>query len=76
MAFDSASIARNRDYFAHKLEAQKQRNDVLHAVQGDTRFDFVLVDTRGSEALCPGTHTGGMVHSSSGSTGKGRPVAA
>jgi hypothetical protein len=36
MAFDSASIARNGDYFAHKLEAQKQRNDVLHAVQGDT----------------------------------------
>lgn len=54
MAFDSASIARNRDYFAHKLEAQKQRNDVLDAVQGDTAFDFVLVDTRGSEPFAQG----------------------
>ena len=54
MVFDAASIARNRDYFAHKLQAEKQRNDVLHAVQGEATFDFVLVDTRGREPFAQG----------------------
>jgi rhodanese-related sulfurtransferase len=54
MAFDSAAIQANRDYLAHKLQAEKQRNDVLHAVQGDTPFDFLLLDTRGHEAFAQG----------------------
>ncbi|HEX6802749.1 MAG TPA: rhodanese-like domain-containing protein [Terriglobales bacterium] len=49
MAFDPERIRANRDYFAHKLHTEKQRNDVLHAVQGDAPYDFVLLDTRGRE---------------------------
>ena len=43
MAFSADEIRSNRDYFAHKLRAEKQRNDVLHAVEGG-KFDFVLLD--------------------------------
>jgi rhodanese-related sulfurtransferase len=53
MAFDPEAISANRDYFAHKLRAEKQRNDVLKAVEGGT-FDFVLLDTRGREAFNSG----------------------
>ncbi len=49
MAFDPNDVRANRDYFAHKLRAEKQRNDVLHAVDGSGAFDFVLLDTRGRE---------------------------
>jgi hypothetical protein len=34
MAFSADEIRANRDYFAHKLRAEKQRNDFLHAVEG------------------------------------------
>ena len=53
MAFNSEEIRKNRDYFAHKLRAEKQRNDVLHAVE-DGAFDFVLLDTRGREPFAGG----------------------
>ena len=53
MAFTIDEIRANRDYFAHKLRAEKQRNDVLHAVEGGT-FDFVLLDTRGRDAFAGG----------------------
>jgi rhodanese-related sulfurtransferase len=53
MAFDSESISANRDYFAHKLHAEKQRNDVLKAVEGGA-YDFLLLDTRGREAFNSG----------------------
>jgi rhodanese-related sulfurtransferase len=46
-------IRANRDYFAHKLQVEKQRNDVLKAVEAGT-FDFVLLDTRGAEAFAGG----------------------
>jgi len=48
MAFPLQEIRANRDYFVHKLQAEKQRNDVLKAVEGG-KFDFVLLDTRGRE---------------------------
>jgi rhodanese-related sulfurtransferase len=53
MAFTADEIRANRDHFAHKLHAEKQRNDVLHAVEGG-KFDFVLLDTRGRDAFASG----------------------
>jgi rhodanese-related sulfurtransferase len=47
-------IRANRDYFAQKLQAEKQRNDVLKAVEGKSAHDFVLLDTRGAEAFAAG----------------------
>jgi len=34
MAFTAQDIRANRDYFLHKLHAEKQRNEVLKAVEG------------------------------------------
>jgi 3-mercaptopyruvate sulfurtransferase SseA len=59
MAFSTDEIRANRDYFAHKLHAEKQRNDVLHAVEGGT-FNFVLLDTRGREAFANGHIPGAL----------------
>ena len=53
MTFKPEDIHANREYFAQKLRAEKQRNDVLKAVEGGT-FDFVLLDTRGREAFANG----------------------
>ncbi len=53
MAFTDEEIRANRDYFAEKLRAEKQRNDVLHAVQGEP-WNFILLDTRGREAFAAG----------------------
>jgi len=53
MAFSTDDIRVNADYFAHKLRAEKQRNDVLKAVEAD-KFDFVLLDTRGNEPFAAG----------------------
>jgi rhodanese-related sulfurtransferase len=53
MAFTPTQISENRDYFANKLHAEKQRNDVLHAVEAG-QFDFSLLDTRGKEAFAAG----------------------
>jgi rhodanese-related sulfurtransferase len=53
MAFTDSEIKANRDYFAHKLQAEKQRNDVLHAVEG-AAYDFLLLDTRNREAFASG----------------------
>ncbi len=54
MAIDAEKVRANREYFAHKLQAEKQRDDVLHAVQGTSPYDFVLLDTRGREAFREG----------------------
>jgi rhodanese-related sulfurtransferase len=53
MTFPLPEIRANRDYFAHKLHAEKQRNDVLKAVECGT-FDFVLLDIRGREPFASG----------------------
>ena len=50
MAFSAEDIRRNRDYFAHKLQTEMSRSEVLHAVEGEP-YNFVLVDTRGREAF-------------------------
>jgi 3-mercaptopyruvate sulfurtransferase SseA len=54
MAFTAEEIHANRDYFNHKLRAEKQRSDVLHAVEGEHPFDFTLLDARGREAFSAG----------------------
>ena len=59
MAFTADEIRANRDYFVHKLHAEKQRNDVLHAVE-EGKFDFVLLDTRGREAFAAGHIPGSL----------------
>ena len=56
----SDEIHWNREYFEHKLRAEKQRNDVLHAVEGATPFDFVLLDTRGRDAFASGHIPGAL----------------
>jgi rhodanese-related sulfurtransferase len=53
MSFTADEIRANRAYFVHKLLAEKQRADVLHAVEDGT-FGFVLLDTRGREAFAAG----------------------
>jgi hypothetical protein len=62
MTFSSTDIRANYEYFAHKLRAEKQRNDVLKAVEANT-FDFVLLDTRGREAFANGTRPRRLVRS-------------
>jgi hypothetical protein len=57
MGFRPDEIRANHDYFTQKLRAEKQRNDVLKAVEGGT-FDFVLLDTRGAEAFAAGHISG------------------
>jgi rhodanese-related sulfurtransferase len=59
MAFCNEDVRANRDYFIHKLRAEKQRNDVLHAVEGGA-FDFTLLDTRGRDAFAHGHIPGAL----------------
>ncbi len=59
MTFSSEEIRANQDYFARKLRAEKQRADVLKAVQGNA-FDFVLLDTRGREPFASGHIPGAL----------------
>ncbi len=59
MAFTPDEIHANREHFVHKLQAEKQRNDVLHAVEGG-KFDFVLLDTRGRDAFASGHIPGAL----------------
>jgi rhodanese-related sulfurtransferase len=60
MHFRSDEVRWNREYFEHKLRAEKQRNDVLHAVEGTKPFDFVLLDTRGREPFASGHIPGAL----------------
>jgi len=59
MAFTQDEIRANRDYFAEKLQAEKARAVVLHAVE-DNKFDFVLLDTRGREPFASGHIPGAL----------------
>lgn len=53
MAFTAEDIRANREYFVHKLHSEKQRNDVLKAVEANS-FDFILLDTRGRQPFSSG----------------------
>ena len=59
MAFTEAEVRVNRDHFAHKLHAEKQRSEVVHAAESGN-FDFVLVDTRGRVPFADGHITGAV----------------
>ena len=53
MAFTDDQIRENREYFKHKLQTEKQRNDVLKAVESGN-YNFVLLDVRGREPFASG----------------------
>jgi rhodanese-related sulfurtransferase len=54
VAFSPEDVDRNREYFTRKLESEKPRIDVLHAVEGTVPYDFVLLDTRGRDPFSQG----------------------
>jgi rhodanese-related sulfurtransferase len=51
MGFSLEDIRANRDFFAAKLRAQKQKTDVEHWVKGEAAGDFVLLDVRSRDAF-------------------------
>lgn len=53
MPWTQEQIESNRRYFTEKLQATKQRNEVLKAAQ-ESSMDFILLDTRGREAFAGG----------------------
>lgn len=53
MTMSERDIRANRDYFAAKLAATKQRYDVLTAVESG-KMDFILLDTRPRDAYAQG----------------------
>ena len=57
MSWNDADIHRNRDYFARKLHATKERSAVVKAIEHGP-FEFVLLDTRGRDAFAFGHITG------------------
>lgn len=50
MPFNDEAIRANRDYFAAKLGAEKQKADVVKRVK-EKKGDFLLLDTRTNEAF-------------------------
>ena len=62
MAFSQDEIRANREYFAAKLKAERQKADVVKKVKGEPGApDFVLVDTRARDAFAQG-HIRGAVN--------------
>jgi rhodanese-related sulfurtransferase len=53
MPWSDADIQANKKYFAEKLSAIQQRDDVVKAIEADS-FDFILLDTRGREPFKAG----------------------
>ncbi len=54
MRFRPEDIDANRDYFAAKLRAEKQKTDVVHQVKEGAGEPFLLLDVRGREAFDKG----------------------
>jgi 3-mercaptopyruvate sulfurtransferase SseA len=50
MSFKEEAVQGNRDYFAAKLSAEKQKADVVKKVK-EKSGDFVILDTRAREAF-------------------------
>ncbi|HUL57897.1 MAG TPA: rhodanese-like domain-containing protein [Anaeromyxobacteraceae bacterium] len=46
MSFRPEDVAANREYFAARLRAVKQKTDVIHKVKDGLGHDFVLLDVR------------------------------
>jgi len=52
MPFSPEDIRANRDYFVNKLRAEKQKNDVIKRVKGESGGgEFVLLDVRSRDAF-------------------------
>jgi hypothetical protein len=52
MPFSPKDIRANRDYFVHKLRAEKQKNDVIKKVKGEPGAgEFLLLDVRSRDAF-------------------------
>ncbi len=51
MAFNPDDIRANRNYFAAKLRALKQKIDVEHRVKGKEGGDYLLLDARSRDAF-------------------------
>jgi rhodanese-related sulfurtransferase len=52
MPFAAEDIRANRDYFANKLRAETQKNDVIKRVKGEPGAgEFLLLDTRSRDAF-------------------------
>jgi rhodanese-related sulfurtransferase len=59
--FSDADIQANRDFFADKLRAMKQKLDAVHKVRNEPgNTDFVLVDARAREAFNKAHITGAL----------------
>jgi hypothetical protein len=54
MGFSRDDIQARGNHFLEKLRSEKQRNNVLKAVEGNASFDFAVLDTRGREAFANG----------------------
>ena len=62
MAFSQDDVRANREYFAAKLRAERQKADVVKKVNREPGApDFVLVDTRTRDAYAQG-HIPGAVN--------------
>lgn len=62
MAHSADEIKANRDYFAEKLRAEKQKTDVEHWVKGEPQGgDFLLLDVRTRDAFAK-AHIQGAVN--------------
>jgi rhodanese-related sulfurtransferase len=57
MPWSEADVQANREYFRRKLNAIKERNAVVKAIEQGS-FDFVLLDTRPRDAFKFGHITG------------------
>lgn len=53
MPFSPDEIRANRDYFASKIRAEKQKADVVKKVKGKQE-SFLLLDTRARDAFAKG----------------------
>jgi rhodanese-related sulfurtransferase len=61
MAFSQDDIRANRDYYAAKLRAEKQKVDVLAKVKKEAGAgDFLLLDVRAREAFAQGHIAGAL----------------
>ena len=61
MAFSQDEVRANRDYFAAKLRAEKQKVDVVAKVKKESGAgDFLLLDVRQRDAFAQGHIAGSL----------------
>ena len=61
MRFSTDDIERNREFFAAKLRAYRQLQDVVHKVKQNARVDdFLILDVRSRDAFTKGHIPGAL----------------